>query len=269
MFSLSYVGVPKILHSDNGRKFVNEVVESVVREWPGEVIILNGRPRNPKCQGLVEQGNHIVEKLLGVRLHEYVSGDYPPWSEWLSVIQCKYYHIYQKGCTCTSKKLNPLNGYEVGRCNCKSGCQGQKCSCHKLGSPCTSKCHQGTSWSNCPPSPMETPAKRRKVSCSSAAKSLVLQKQQSKHKSTAQTPTVIDLTFEWDTNETSSTGTHKKKVDTWVEVEDICLTTADQGILLPPTAWMNDNICCRSKAIAEANWCTWSSTSLHWADACL
>ena len=141
-----------------------------------------------------------------------------------------------------TKKLNPLNEYEVGRCNCKSGCQGQKCSCRKLGSPCTSKCHQGTSCSNCPPSPMETPAKRRKVSCSSAAKSLVLQKQQSKHKSTAQTPTVIDLTFERDTNETSSTGTHKKKVDTWVKVEDICLTTADQGILLHPTAWMNDNI---------------------------
>ena len=98
----SYVGVPKILHSDNGREFVNEVVESVVREWPGEVIIINGRPRNPKCQGLVEQGNHMVEKLLGVRLHEYDGGDYPPWSEWLSVIQCKYYHIYQRGCTCIS-----------------------------------------------------------------------------------------------------------------------------------------------------------------------
>ena len=98
----SYVGVPKILHSDNGREFVNEVVESVVREWPGEVIIVNGRPRNPKCQGLVEQGNHMVEKLLGVRLHAYDGSDYPPWSEWLSVIQCKYYHIYQRGCTCTS-----------------------------------------------------------------------------------------------------------------------------------------------------------------------
>ena len=31
---------------------------------------VNGRPRNPKSQGLVEQGNHMVEKLLGARLHE-------------------------------------------------------------------------------------------------------------------------------------------------------------------------------------------------------
>ena len=43
------IGVPKILHSDNGREFVNQVVESVVKDWPGEVT--NGRPRNPKCQG--------------------------------------------------------------------------------------------------------------------------------------------------------------------------------------------------------------------------
>ena len=39
----------------------------------------------------------MVEKLLGVRLHAYDGGDYPPCSEWLSVIQCKYYHIYTKG----------------------------------------------------------------------------------------------------------------------------------------------------------------------------
>ena len=42
---------------------MNKVVESMVNEWPGEVTIVNGRPRNPKCQGLVEQGNHMVEKL--------------------------------------------------------------------------------------------------------------------------------------------------------------------------------------------------------------
>ena len=39
-----YVSVPKILHSDNGCELVNEVIESVVREWPVEVIIVNGCP---------------------------------------------------------------------------------------------------------------------------------------------------------------------------------------------------------------------------------
>ena len=81
-----YLGTPKILHSDNGREFVNEIVESVVKEWPGEVI--NGRPRNPKCQGLVEQGNGTVEKMIGVLIHDDDT-DYPPWSEWLPTIQCK------------------------------------------------------------------------------------------------------------------------------------------------------------------------------------
>lgn len=36
----SYLGTPKILHSDNGREFVNEIVASVCKEWPGEVTIV-------------------------------------------------------------------------------------------------------------------------------------------------------------------------------------------------------------------------------------
>ena len=85
----SYLGTPKILHSDNGREFINEIVKSVMKEWPGEVTIVNGKPHNPKCPGLVEQGNGTVEKMIGVRLHDNDT-DYPPWSEWLPVIQCKY-----------------------------------------------------------------------------------------------------------------------------------------------------------------------------------
>lgn len=83
------LGTPHILHSDNGREFVNEIVRDVVNNWPGNVVIVNGRPRNPNCQGLVEQGNLSVEKLFGARLHEYQGSDYPPWTEWLPFIQCK------------------------------------------------------------------------------------------------------------------------------------------------------------------------------------
>lgn len=45
----SILGVPRILHTDNGREFVNSIVHSVIKEWPGDVVIVNGRPRNPKC----------------------------------------------------------------------------------------------------------------------------------------------------------------------------------------------------------------------------
>ena len=88
----SYLGTPRILHSDNGREFVNEIVSDVAKSWPGKVTIVNGRPRHPQSQGLVEQGNSTVEKMLGVRFHEFNEGDeYPPWSEWLPLIQCEWF----------------------------------------------------------------------------------------------------------------------------------------------------------------------------------
>ena len=84
------LGIPQILNSDDGREFVNEIIHSIVKEWPGQITIVNGRPRNPKCQGLVEWGNHMVEKLLVARLHEYKGDDQPTWTEWLPFIQCNY-----------------------------------------------------------------------------------------------------------------------------------------------------------------------------------
>ena len=83
------LGILRILHSDNGREFVNEIIHSIVKECPGQITIANGRPSNPKCQGLVEQGNHMVEKLLGACLHEYKGDDQLTWTEWLPFIQCK------------------------------------------------------------------------------------------------------------------------------------------------------------------------------------
>ena len=42
-------------------------------------------------------GNHMVEKLLGARLYEYEGKDNPPWTCWLSQIQCELvcvlYHL--------------------------------------------------------------------------------------------------------------------------------------------------------------------------------
>ena len=35
----SYLGTPRILHSDNGREFVNEIVSDVAKSWPGKVTI--------------------------------------------------------------------------------------------------------------------------------------------------------------------------------------------------------------------------------------
>ena len=81
-----YIGLPKILQSDNGREFVNEVVRECLHLWPGEVVIINGRPRHSQSQGLVEKGNHLVEMQLQSMKAEYCvtenQSDFP-WADWL------------------------------------------------------------------------------------------------------------------------------------------------------------------------------------------
>ena len=66
-----YLGLPKILQSDNGREFVNEIVKEVVRSWPGEVVLINGHPRHLQSQGLVEKGNHLVEMQIQSMKNEW------------------------------------------------------------------------------------------------------------------------------------------------------------------------------------------------------
>ncbi|KAL5493961.1 hypothetical protein EMCRGX_G015214 [Ephydatia muelleri] len=40
-----FIGLPSIIQSDNGREFVNKLIEEVVASWPG-----SGRPRHPQSQ---------------------------------------------------------------------------------------------------------------------------------------------------------------------------------------------------------------------------
>ena len=37
-------GLPAIIHSDNGKEFVNKLIEDVVSTWPGHVQLISGRP---------------------------------------------------------------------------------------------------------------------------------------------------------------------------------------------------------------------------------
>ena len=48
----SYFGPPKILHSDNGREFVNSIVTKLLEEWSGEITVITGRP----CTASSESG---------------------------------------------------------------------------------------------------------------------------------------------------------------------------------------------------------------------
>ena len=52
----SYFGLPAILHSDNGKEFVNDLIKATMVLWPGECQLINGSPGHSQSQGLVEQG---------------------------------------------------------------------------------------------------------------------------------------------------------------------------------------------------------------------
>ena len=56
-----------ILQSDNGREFINSILEDLVELWPGETKIISGKARHPQSQGLVEQGNFTIELMVSAR----------------------------------------------------------------------------------------------------------------------------------------------------------------------------------------------------------
>eukprot|EP00731_Ephydatia_muelleri_P035403 Em0120g9a len=74
-------GLPTILHSDNGREFVNHLIEDS-STWPGAVQLVSGRPRHPQSQGLVEQAHYTLERMMSSRIAESASNS-PPWTHWL------------------------------------------------------------------------------------------------------------------------------------------------------------------------------------------
>jgi hypothetical protein len=69
-------GPPRILQSDNGREFVAKVILDLTKTWPG-LVIINGRPRHPQSQGLVERSNAVVQQLLGKWMDTNHSTNWP------------------------------------------------------------------------------------------------------------------------------------------------------------------------------------------------
>lgn len=82
------MGLPSIIQSDNGREFVNQVIEEVLATWPGVVQLVSGRPRHPQSQGLVEQAHYTMERMISAKIVESGSKS-PPWTDWLPHVVCK------------------------------------------------------------------------------------------------------------------------------------------------------------------------------------
>ncbi|CAF2827954.1 unnamed protein product [Rotaria sp. Silwood2] len=72
-------GPCKILQSDNGREFTASVIKNLKNVWPG-LVIINGRPRHPENQGLVERGNSTLCQILGKFMEDRNTTS---WTTWL------------------------------------------------------------------------------------------------------------------------------------------------------------------------------------------
>ena len=77
-----------IIHSDNGKEFVNKLISDVVSTRPGHVQLISGHPRHPQSQGLVKQAHYTLERMITAKVVE-CGNQSPPWSQWLLHIVCK------------------------------------------------------------------------------------------------------------------------------------------------------------------------------------
>jgi len=89
---------PTILQSDNEKEFCASVIKELINLWPS-VKIINGRPRHPQSQGLVERANGILQQKLGKWKEDTGRQD---WSFGLRLIILSMNHSY-----CRSHKKTP------------------------------------------------------------------------------------------------------------------------------------------------------------------
>jgi transposase InsO family protein len=68
-------GPCRILQSDNGKEFTAQVIKDLKQMWPG-LVIINGRPRHPQSQGLVERGNATLCDILGKFMSDRNTSDW-------------------------------------------------------------------------------------------------------------------------------------------------------------------------------------------------
>lgn len=86
-------GAPCILQSDNGREFVNHIINDLVLMWDG-LKIVHGKPRHSQSQGSVERANQDIEKIIYAWMEENQSRK---WSEGLRFCQFAKNSAYHAG----------------------------------------------------------------------------------------------------------------------------------------------------------------------------
>lgn len=93
----SIFGAPNILHSDNGREFCNETLNSLCRLWDG-VKLVHGKPRHSQSQGSVERANQDIENMLSTWMETNRTAS---WTEGLRFVQAMKNRAYHEGIKCS------------------------------------------------------------------------------------------------------------------------------------------------------------------------
>lgn len=85
------LGAPAILHSDNGREFVNDWLRHMHEMWP-TLKVVRGKPRHSQTQGSVERANRDVEGMLGAWMAETNSPDWPAGLKFVQFQKNRAFH---------------------------------------------------------------------------------------------------------------------------------------------------------------------------------
>ncbi len=89
----SIVGAPAVLQSDNGREFVNQVINSLTKIW-SDLKIVHGKPRHSQSQGSVERCNRDIENMVTAWM---IDADNTEWHQGLPMVQFKKNMTYHSG----------------------------------------------------------------------------------------------------------------------------------------------------------------------------
>ena len=89
----TFMGAPSVLQSDNGREFVNRIIENLKQIWP-ELVIVHGKPRHSQSQGSVERANGDVKNMIYTWMTENKTTQ---WSKGLRFIQLMKNRAFHSG----------------------------------------------------------------------------------------------------------------------------------------------------------------------------
>lgn len=84
-------GAPAILHSDNGREFVNKIIIAINEMW-GDIKIVHGKPRNSQLQGSIERANRDIDDMLATWMAENNSTDWPTALKFIQFQKNRAFH---------------------------------------------------------------------------------------------------------------------------------------------------------------------------------